>query len=62
MYTVTIGDDSVQVEGRREAVKMARSRSGGSRRTVVVKGPHEHMVYRNGQLEEGRYTTSDRRR
>lgn len=62
MYSVTFGDESVEVEGRREAVKLARERSEGARRTVVVKGPHEHMVYRNGKLEEGRYTTTDRRR
>jgi hypothetical protein len=61
MYTVMFGDDSVEVVGRGEAVKVARKRSDGARGAVVVKGPHEQLVYRNGKLEEGRYTTSDRR-
>lgn len=60
MYTVSHGQEKIEIDTRDKAIKLARSLSDGNHRTVTIEDEEEKFVYRNGDLMQYLYDTRKR--
>ena len=63
MYVVLVGDEETQFAKRQDAIRHARVASKRKHHPVHIRHNRgiEKMLYIRGRLEEGVYTTPDRR-